>query len=184
MSPDKSGTTHFWQQRATAVANVPLVIFLLWFIISHLGAARADVVASIQDPVIAILLVLSFVSILWHMRLGMEMVIEDYVQDARLLHAEPAGKHDFHCSCRRGGTLCNSKMSFWKLMAAKNSYPITDHTFDVVVVGAGGAGLRATLGASQAGLKTACISKVFPTRSHTVAAQGGIAASLANMGRR
>ena len=62
------------------------------------------------------------------------------------------------------------------------AYPITDHTFDVVVVGAGGAGLRAALGASQAGLKTACISKVFPTRSHTVAAQGGIAASLANMG--
>ncbi len=62
------------------------------------------------------------------------------------------------------------------------SYPVTDHTYDVVVVGAGGSGLRATLGASQAGLKTACISKVFPTRSHTVAAQGGIAASLANMG--
>jgi succinate dehydrogenase / fumarate reductase flavoprotein subunit len=62
------------------------------------------------------------------------------------------------------------------------AYPLTDHSFDVVVVGAGGAGLRATLGASQAGLKTACITKVFPTRSHTVAAQGGIAASLANMG--
>jgi succinate dehydrogenase / fumarate reductase flavoprotein subunit len=62
------------------------------------------------------------------------------------------------------------------------AYPITDHTFDVVVVGAGGAGLRATLGASQAGLKTACVTKVFPTRSHTVAAQGGIAASLGNMG--
>jgi succinate dehydrogenase / fumarate reductase, flavoprotein subunit len=62
------------------------------------------------------------------------------------------------------------------------TYPVTDHTYDVVVVGAGGAGLRATLGASQAGLKTACISKVFPTRSHTVAAQGGIAASLSNMG--
>jgi succinate dehydrogenase / fumarate reductase flavoprotein subunit len=61
-------------------------------------------------------------------------------------------------------------------------YPVTDHSFDVVVVGAGGSGLRATLGASQAGLRTACISKVFPTRSHTVAAQGGIAASLANMG--
>lgn len=57
-----------------------------------------------------------------------------------------------------------------------------DHTYDVVVVGAGGSGLRATLGAAQAGLKTACISKVFPTRSHTVAAQGGIAASLGNMG--
>jgi len=87
MSPDKSGTTHFWQQRVTAVANVPLVIFLLWFIISHLGAARSDVVASVQNPFNAILLVLSFMSILWHMRLGMEMVIEDYVQDARALHA-------------------------------------------------------------------------------------------------
>ena len=62
------------------------------------------------------------------------------------------------------------------------AYPITDHTFDVVVVGAGGAGLRATVGCSQAGLRTACISKVFPTRSHTVAAQGGVAASLGNMG--
>ena len=62
------------------------------------------------------------------------------------------------------------------------AYPITDHTYDVVVVGAGGAGLRATLGASEAGLKTANITKVFPTRSHTVAAQGGIAASLGNMG--
>ena len=62
------------------------------------------------------------------------------------------------------------------------AYPIIDHTYDVVVVGAGGAGLRATLGASEAGLKTANITKVFPTRSHTVAAQGGIAASLGNMG--
>ncbi len=62
------------------------------------------------------------------------------------------------------------------------SYPMTDHTYDVVVVGAGGAGLRATLGCAEAGLKTACITKVFPTRSHTVAAQGGIAASLGNMG--
>ena len=57
-----------------------------------------------------------------------------------------------------------------------------DHTYDVVVVGAGGSGLRAALGAAQAGLKTACITKVFPTRSHTVAAQGGISASLGNMG--
>ncbi len=62
------------------------------------------------------------------------------------------------------------------------AYSFIDHTFDVVVVGAGGAGLRATLGCAQAGLKTACISKVFPTRSHTVAAQGGISAALGNMG--
>ena len=57
-------------------------------------------------------------------------------------------------------------------------YPIVDHTYDVVVVGAGGSGLRATMGAAENGLRTANISKVFPTRSHTVAAQGGIAASL------
>jgi len=63
-----------------------------------------------------------------------------------------------------------------------SAYKIIDHTFDVVVVGAGGAGLRATMGAAEQGLKTACITKVFPTRSHTVAAQGGIAASLGNMG--
>jgi succinate dehydrogenase / fumarate reductase flavoprotein subunit len=62
------------------------------------------------------------------------------------------------------------------------AYNVVDHSYDVVVVGAGGAGLRATLGASQAGLKTACITKVFPTRSHTVAAQGGVAAALGNMG--
>jgi succinate dehydrogenase / fumarate reductase, flavoprotein subunit len=62
------------------------------------------------------------------------------------------------------------------------AYPVTDHTFDVVIVGAGGAGLRATVGCSQAGLRTACITKVFPTRSHTVAAQGGVAAALGNMG--
>jgi succinate dehydrogenase / fumarate reductase, flavoprotein subunit len=61
------------------------------------------------------------------------------------------------------------------------AYPIVDHAYDVVVVGAGGAGLRATMGMAAGGLKTACISKVFPTRSHTVAAQGGIAAALANM---
>lgn len=63
-----------------------------------------------------------------------------------------------------------------------SAYKIIDHTYDVVVVGAGGAGLRATMGAAEQGLKTACVTKVFPTRSHTVAAQGGIAAALGNMG--
>ena len=63
-----------------------------------------------------------------------------------------------------------------------NSYKIIDHEYDVVVLGAGGSGLRAAVGLSEAGLKTACISKVFPTRSHTSAAQGGISAALGNMG--
>jgi succinate dehydrogenase / fumarate reductase flavoprotein subunit len=63
------------------------------------------------------------------------------------------------------------------------AYKFVDHAYDVVVVGAGGSGLRAALGCAQAGLKTACVSKVFPTRSHTVAAQGGISAALGNMGQ-
>jgi len=62
------------------------------------------------------------------------------------------------------------------------AYKTVDHIYDVVVVGAGGAGLRATFGLAEAGLSTACITKVFPTRSHTVAAQGGISAALGNMG--
>jgi len=67
--------------------------------------------------------------------------------------------------------------------ASKSSaYKIIEHSFDMLVVGAGGAGLRATFGLAQKGLKTACITKVFPTRSHTVAAQGGISAALGNMG--
>src|SRR3974390_3439463 len=62
------------------------------------------------------------------------------------------------------------------------AYPIEDHRYDVVVVGAGGSGLRAVVGCAEAGLRTACITKGFPTRSHTVAAPGGNAASLGNMG--
>ena len=63
-----------------------------------------------------------------------------------------------------------------------SEYEFIDHNYDVVVVGASGSGLRAALGCAERGLKTACISKVFPTRSHTVAAQGGISAALGNMG--
>ena len=63
-----------------------------------------------------------------------------------------------------------------------NGYEIVDRSYDVVVVGAGGSGLRATMGMAQAGLKTCNVTKVFPTRSHTVAAQGGISAALGNMG--
>ncbi|MDQ0315206.1 succinate dehydrogenase flavoprotein subunit [Amorphus orientalis] len=80
------------------------------------------------------------------------------------------------------GTGSNGSGNGAKPALMGEAYPIIDHTFDVVVVGAGGAGLRAVVGSAEAGLKTACITKVFPTRSHTVAAQGGVAASLGNMG--
>jgi hypothetical protein len=62
-----------------------------------------------------------------------------------------------------------------------NKYPVIDHEYDAIVVGAGGAGLRAAFGLAEAGFNTACITKLFPTRSHTVAAQGGINAALGNM---
>ena len=78
--------------------------------------------------------------------------------------------------------MAESRKNISRPGVAGNAYKYVDHSFDVVVIGAGGAGLRATLGMAEQGLKTACITKVFPTRSHTVAAQGGIAASLKNMG--
>jgi succinate dehydrogenase / fumarate reductase flavoprotein subunit len=68
------------------------------------------------------------------------------------------------------------------VLVGGRAYDIVDHTFDVVVVGAGGSGLRAVVGCAEAGLRVACVTKVFPTRSHTVAAQGGVAAALGNMG--
>ncbi len=75
----KDGTSHFWQQRVTAVANLLLVLFLIWFVLAHIGGSRAEVVASFHNPAIAILFLLSFASILWHMKLGLQTVIEDYV---------------------------------------------------------------------------------------------------------
>ena len=75
----KTGTEHWWLQRVTAIANIPLVIFLIVFILCHLGVDRAGLMASVRHPLVAIALALSFLSILWHMRLGMQVIIEDYV---------------------------------------------------------------------------------------------------------
>ncbi len=75
----KSGTEHFWHQRLTALANLPLLIFFVWFVVAHLGADRTAVVASIKNPMIAVLLLLTLASVFWHMRLGLQVVIEDYV---------------------------------------------------------------------------------------------------------
>ena len=194
----KAGTEHWWLQRVTAIANIPLVLFMLGFVVAHLGASRAELVASVHHPIIAILLALAFLSVLWHMRLGMQVIIEDYVHGPAAQADGRSLQHLLHARCLASPP--STRSSPWRLETDAmdktettaavpksyaingRAYPIIDHSFDVVVVGAGGSGLRATLGASQAGLKTACITKVFPTRSHTVAAQGGIAASLGNMG--
>ncbi len=138
------------------------------------------------------------------MRIGMQIIIEDYVhvggaQGCWLLMAQylllrslVAADRDL----RRAETELRRLKSMARGTTSKatgqrplpspavngRAYPIHEHAYDVVVVGAGGAGLRATLGCAEAGLKTACVTKVFPTRSHTVAAQGGVAAALGNMG--
>jgi succinate dehydrogenase / fumarate reductase membrane anchor subunit len=75
----KAGTEHWWVQRVTAIASLPLMVFLVVFIIAHLGASRVELVASVSNPLIAILLALTIISTLWHMRLGLQVVIEDYI---------------------------------------------------------------------------------------------------------
>ena len=76
----KSGTEHFWQQRVTAIANVPLVLFLIWFVISHLSATRPEILTAMKNPFVAVGILLALISITWHMRLGLQVVIEDYVR--------------------------------------------------------------------------------------------------------
>lgn len=75
----KTGTEHWWHQRVTAIAGIPLVIFLVGFILVHRGASRAEIVASMQNPVVAILMGLTIFNLVWHMRMGVQVVIEDYV---------------------------------------------------------------------------------------------------------
>lgn len=79
----KSGTEHWWVQRVTAVAGIPLVVFLIGFVLAHIGATRAEVMASLANPLVAILLALTLINLLWHMKLGLQVVIEDYVHTPR-----------------------------------------------------------------------------------------------------
>ena len=75
----KSGTEHFWQQRLTALFNIPLLLFWVWFVLTHLGVSRFDVKMSLHNPVISVLLLLTMANVFWHMRLGMQVIIEDYI---------------------------------------------------------------------------------------------------------
>lgn len=75
----KQGTEDFWQQRLTALANVPLSLFLVWVVVNLAGADRAAMVEMMGNPLVAGLMVLTIISVTWHMRIGMQIVIEDYV---------------------------------------------------------------------------------------------------------
>lgn len=92
-----------------------------------------------------------------------------------------ARKVGFETTKKSFQTTLSKSLSTTASTDLKGDYTIIDHQYDALVVGAGGAGLRAAMGLSEAGFKTACVSKLFPTRSHTVAAQGGINAALGNM---
>lgn len=80
----RKGTEHFWFQRLTALANVPLSLFLLWFVIRLAGADKAEMMGTVSNPLVAGLLVLAIISITWHMRLGLQVVIEDYIHGEAL----------------------------------------------------------------------------------------------------
>ena len=75
----KAGTEHWWHQRVTAIAGIPLVVFLIGYILVHRGAGRAEIVASMPNPIVALMMGLTILNLIWHMRLGLQVVIEDYV---------------------------------------------------------------------------------------------------------
>lgn len=78
----KSGTEHWWSERVSAIAALPLTIFFILFVLTHIGATRAELVASLANPFVAILMALTLITMLWHMRMGLQVVIEDYVHGA------------------------------------------------------------------------------------------------------
>ncbi len=112
LGSSKTGTEHFWQQRATAVANVPLLICMIWFVLAHLGASRAEVIATLQNPFVALILIIGLASVFWHMRLGLQVVIEDYVHSHGLKFGALALNYAFATSMFAVAAYSILKMSF------------------------------------------------------------------------
>ena len=150
----RQGAARWWAQRVTAIALAPLSLWLVISLMPIAGGKHADVVAWIRSPVHAVLLVLV-------------LLTGSPGRESRLARDDQVGARHARNGLCHGGRENRSE----GVTQVAKSYEVIHHTYDVVVVGAGGAGLRATLGLAAEGLRTACITKVFPTRSHTVAAQ-------------
>ena len=158
---------------------------VVWFVVSLLCAAarlttRPLISLDASQPVPRSGLILFVLVAARHSQLGVRVVVEDYVH-ARGLKTLALVLVDFaHVLAAAAPCSPSCKVALGGARVSASDW--IDHSYDVIVIGAGGAGLRATLGLAEAGLATACVTKLFPTRSHTVAAQGGISAALGNMG--
>ena len=179
-APRTPAGAHWWAQRVSAVALVPLSLWFLFSLLLLPDLGYLTMRAWLAVPCRACSpwrwsrcsrITPSSVS---------SVVVEDYVHAAGLRTLLLLALSSAFVSS--AGARCSRSCASRSGRRSMSDYKFIDHTYDVVVVGAGGAGLRATFGLAEAGLTTACITKVFPTRSHTVAAQGGISAALGNMG--
>ncbi len=108
----KDGTEHFWQQRLTAIANIPLLVFLVWLLVSLYGRDHASVVATLSSPLVAIALLLAIISVFYHMRLGMQTIIEDYVHHEGRKIALLIGNNFFTIAVGAVCVFCALKLGF------------------------------------------------------------------------
>ena len=179
----KDGTAHWWAQTGQrGGAGAPHLVVLLL----AAGCCRRSITARSERG--WRLPINGFLAVLLVAVLDLPLLSRHH-RGRRGLRARQRNEARFRCCCCAFSTLCSRRRGHIRdpahrvrILKSMSDYKFIDHTYDVVVVGAGGAGLRATFGLAEAGLATACLTKVFPTRSHTVAAQGGISAALGNMG--
>ena len=161
------------------ISSAILIPLMLWFIINFISIYNQnylEVLKFFTNSANKFLFSFFIVFAYFFSSLSISEVFEDYIQNEKNQKCRKQSLVYFCYNNAINYNYCNIQFKYM------SSYKIIDHEYDVVVLGAGGSGLRAAVGLSEAGLKTACISKVFPTRSHTSAAQGGISASLGNMG--
>jgi succinate dehydrogenase / fumarate reductase flavoprotein subunit len=176
------GVGHFITERVSGIALIPLALWGLFAGLRLAGLGFDGAAEWVAIPHNTVLLSLLIVVALIHLKAsgaGGDRGLHPGLHDQ-----DRAGpRQSFRLRPRRRSWGRGDPQGRLHRSLLMSAYKFIDHKFDVVVVGAGGSGLRAALGCAQAGLKTACVTKVFPTRSHTVAAQGGISASLGNMGQ-